>query len=465
MISTNMTTTRHRFATDSSGTVALTFSLTIFAILGAAALGLDYSRALQARTRLQSAIDAAALSADPNNTTLSTTLNDRVVAAVNFNLQGQTQGLVNLQVNATAVPTGVQVQASADVPTSFGRVFGVTKLPINVFAEAVSAQSAFEIALVLDNTYSMVGNKLSTLKTSSKALIENISATGGSSVKFALVPFSNYVNVGMANRQAKWMSVPNDWVETVNYSYQTTDWDGCPQTTSTYTCYNDGVPGSCTASTCTTPGPLRTVAGSYQVQHQWNGCAGSRTPAVDLAPIASFSAPVPGILDVGCPSPLTRLTSDTVSMETQIDAMVAQGETYIASGLMWGWRVLSPDAPFADAAGDTGPPTRKIMILMTDGSNTKSQLGTNHEGGDQVSADGAMTSLCSLITQKNQLAKDKKAIELYAVAFTVTDAPTKQRLQDCASDTDHFFDAADTSGLRQAFSQISRSLTRLSLSR
>ena len=87
-------------------------------------------------------------------------------------------------------------------------------------------------------------------------------------------------------------------------------------------------------------------------------------------------SPIPGLLNINCASPLTRLTNVKETITAKISAMNATGNTYIPSGLMWGWRVLSSVAPFDDgvaygamAGGET---VKKALILMTDGANTTS---------------------------------------------------------------------------------------------
>jgi Flp pilus assembly protein TadG len=447
------------FWNQQRGSVAILFALTVFVLCGSIALGLDYARALALRTKLQSAVDAAALSAHPDGTNNDPTMAARVTTNFDYNMQNQKYGVVNLNVTSTPIAQGIHVDATAQVPTTFGRLLGINTMAVSVAAEAISANATYEIALVLDNTGSMDGSKINSLKTAAKSLVDTIEQSGAANaVKFCLVPFSNYVNVGLANRKSMWMSVPADYTESGNGCYTTTDWDGCPMSTQTGTCSNDGVPYSCSWSYCTTPGPPRQICSSWTYTHTWNGCAGSRKPAPDLEVTASFASPIPGILDVGCPSELTRLTNDSAVIKAQIDGMIASGETYIASGLMWGWRVLSPGPPFADGQPpNANPPNRKVMIVMTDGANTKSQQDTGHEGSDQNAADAAMVSLCTAIKAQN--------IELYTIAFTITDPMIKARLQGCATDPGHFFDSADGAALEQAFSQISGSLIKLSLSR
>lgn len=451
----------HAFVRQKDGSIAILFGLIVFVLCGTVALGLDYARALAVRTKLQWSVDAAALGARATDLSDSATLQARVTDLFNYNNKGANNGAINITVSSTTITNGVRVEAQATVPTSFGRLLGVNSLPVSVKAEAVSANGNFEIALVLDNTGSMMGTKIDDLKSASKDLVDTVSTAvtaGGGGVKFGLVPFSQYVNVGTANRSSTWMSVPNDYSENYNSCYTTTDWDGCPTVSTPSTCYNDGVPYSCASVTCATPGPSRSVCSSGTITHTWYGCAGSRTPAPDTAVVANMSKPVPGVLDTSCPAQLTRLTSDTGTIKTQIDGMVATGETYIASGLMWGWRVLSPTEPFNDGVAAGGAvPTKKAMILMTDGANTMSQLDTTHSGYDVTASNTAMDQLCTNIKAQN--------IELYTVSFTVTDPAVKDRMISCATDAAHYFDSADGAALKTAFERIAGALTKLSLSR
>ena len=77
------------------------------------------------------------------------------------------------------------------------------------------------------------------------------------------------------------------------------------------------------------------------------------------------------------------------------DVLVAQGETYLPSGLIWGWRVLSPTAPFTKVEASANQPAstissyhnprwRKIMVLMTDGEHVAHDRVTDSglPGGD-----------------------------------------------------------------------------------
>ena len=277
----------------------------------------------------------------------------------------------------------------------------------------------------------------------------------------AVVPFAQYVNVGVTNRNKPWMSVPNDSTSTqsnVCTTYQPiTGTSNCQ--TKTATGYNDGVPYTYTYQDCTyTYGPPVTTCGPQTSTSTWNGCAGSRDYPKDNDAKVASGQPVPGVMDVWCGTELLRLTKDRSKIDDTIASLSASGETFIPAGLIWGWRAISPDAPFEDATQYTGSKAaRKALVLMTDGANTRSPNYPDHEGYDANKANQLMAETCAAIkTQK---------ISLYTVAFNVTDQAAKDRLSACASSPAQFFDAPNAAQLQTSFQKIGQTLAALYLKR
>ncbi len=421
---------------DQSGSVAIIFSLSILVLCGTVALGVDYARALAVRAQLQHAVDAAALSARTEIDQSAANLLSRVQANFSYGTR-QTFGALNLVATPTPIEDGIRVVATATVPTTFGRVLGINTIPVRAVAEAVSADPRLEIALALDNTGSMLGTKLAELKIAANTLVDKVVAgsTPGR-VKFSLVPFSQYVNVGTTYRGAMWMSVLNDGVQTVNV---------CSPAA--------GPPSLCELTTCTGTIPPPNTCGDVTVDYQWNGCVGSRAPS-DFVSRATGGNPIPGIPNVTCSSRLGRLSSNPDDVKTKINAMTAEGWTYIPAGLMWGWRTLSPDAPFSDSAG-TGTNTKRIVVLMTDGENTKSQNGLNHDGLVPADADTNLARLCQEVK--------RDGIEVYTVTFQVPTPTIKAVMASCSSGGGHYFDAVTANDLNTAFDSIAVSIVRLAL--
>jgi hypothetical protein len=143
------------------------------------------------------------------------------------------------------------------------------------------------------------------------------------------------------------------------------------------------------------------------------------------------------------------------------------GNTYIPSGLIWAWNMLTPDEPLTAAQSKADVESKggkKVVVLMTDGVNTMvpeetdgwfGNPGDLGYGAGPDYANGITSSLCSKI-------KDEGII-LYTVLFDVDDADTQEMLRNCASDPTRSFVADDAAELIAAFADIGVSLTRLRL--
>ena len=154
--------------------------------------------------------------------------------------------------------------------------------------------------------------------------------------------------------------------------------------------------------------------------------------------------------------PLTGIQGQVIS---KINALSPSGETYIPSGLIWGWRALSPGAPFSESALGASDPVEQALVLMTDGFNTKSRNGSKHNGSNTSDANTATSEICTNIKAVST------GIKVYTIAYSVTDPAIKTILQNCASKPDYYFDAGSNAQLAAAFEQIARSLTQIRLTR
>ena len=187
----------------------------------------------------------------------------------------------------------------------------------------------------------------------------------------------------------------------------------------------------------------------------WSGCAGSK---------------------------VVPMTYDRASIEAGIDAMVANGPTLIAEGLAWGWRTISPGAPFTQVAGSGPIPSasiapygdprwQKVMILMTDGDNDlgAGSYGYNNTtysaygfGGETsannrfgtTSASAIMTELDNQMLKVCQKIKDQD-IELYVTSFgSGVSTTTRDRLKACATDASHYAHSTTPGDLVSFFDHV-----------
>ena len=148
--------------------------------------------------------------------------------------------------------------------------------------------------------------------------------------------------------------------------------------------------------------------------------------------------------------------------------MKANGTTNISSGVGWGWRVLSPGAPFTEGRAYSVNDNQKILILMTDGDNTyfdsgKSLTDTTYSAwgyGQNEHLGTGINTANEIMTEMNArtatvCANVKAAkIKIYTVAFQVTNQTTLQMLTDCASDPSMAYQSSSTSALLAAFTAI-----------
>lgn len=448
-----------QFRQDERGAIAIIFAVSLIVLTGVVGLAIDFGRAYSSRQHLQSALDAAVIAAAKASMTNLTTANELLQA--HFKAQRVRTGNVTV-LTLTGQSEGKGIYAGklkAQLPTTFLKVLGTEALDLNVQSAAAYGTDNAEVALVLDTTASMAGVKLDTLKTAAKNLITTLHQAATGTVRVAVVPFASYVNVGMGNRNAPWMSVPPDRTETQNVcttERPITNKSNCRM--ETFTATNDGAPYTYDAEVCDYEyGPETTQCADQTYSYTWGGCAGSRNYPLNTKD-GDYSTPIPGVLNAYCPTPITPLTNEKNSATSAIDALTAADETYIPAGLAWGWRVLSEKAPYAEAASKpSGTPSQKYLVLMTDGTNTRSPSYPEHNGSDASTANTITAELCT----------NAKAdgIRIFTVAFSVTDSTVKQLLRNCASSGGDFYDAAGSSDLLRAFERIGSSLTTVRIAR
>lgn len=457
-------------ADNQRGVVAIAFAfgllLLVIALLGA----VDVAGVSSARNTLQDALDNATVAVGAANTSNQATI-DRVGGAY-FNAELVRSGkLANAHVTFTPGSTTITGQATAVFTPIFISI--VSGSPITLTANSQVTRGidqTVELALVLDTTGSMSGSKITTLKSAATSLVTTLTAQGTTAIKIAVIPFANYVNVGVAARNQSWTNVPADY-STTSTSTPSCSYNTCQSSTYSCTQYNDGVPYQ---ATCTNyfncvahnyvpcPGPKTTTS-----NYTFRGCVGSPPypqNVRDMDPLRKY----PGFLNLTCTTQLTPLTNNVTTVKNAITALSASGATYIPAGLAWGLNALSQVSPLTEAdAYDTTNPNRKprkILILMTDGANTQLYRATNgaHDispasGVRAIQADTWTGELCTNIkTQK---------IEVYTVAFQVgADQIAKDLIKNCATDAAHYYDATDNAALTAAFANIGASIQALHIS-
>lgn len=447
------------FSKDLRGNTTIMFALAVVPLLLAAGAGIDMLRANSTQTVLQGAADAAAIagaaSGKTNQDDLMKIVTDYVIAN---GVPKAVEAISSLDAALDQKNRTFSVTLKGKINTSLMRIAGISTMDVGAYSQVSLGNEGLEVALVLDNTGSMNdSNRLPALKAAAKQLVDEVfTAAGGNYIKVGVVPFSEYVNVGMGNRNAAWINVPADTSSTTNQcwdTYPAATKSNCRMETSSWSL--DGVPQSSTYEVCDwNYGTPVQQCGPVTNSLTWNGCVGSRGIAEDVG-IGNPASRYPGVQNVNCPVDLLPLTSDKSTVNAKIEAMTGVGNTYIPSGLVWGWNILDNQEPFNQAKSAGWMKAHggtKALVLMTDGDNTLTPTYPYHgpDGGNTGVANSKVTALCDNIKGTN--------ITLYTVSLMVTNPVSKAMLVNCASDGSKAFSADDPAALAQAFKHITESL-------
>jgi Flp pilus assembly protein TadG len=447
-----------RLITDVQGAVAPLAALFIMVLAPMTGLAVDYIIATSAKRAMQDAIDSALLAVARANPRTQAEIDRIGQRFFDANL-AQRYGVKSFTVQIRRVGDGAFTgDARADVPLFFAGLFGESGMTAAVDGDVNVNLTELEVVLALDTTGSMMGSKLSALKSAAGDFITTMSK--GTNVKTGIVPFARYVNIGMANRNEPGFAIPADTrscsMQTVRESYNCRN---CRRIPRSGTCYNDGRPYTCSWTETRCDCDTREVTKNVCNTQTWNGCVGSRSEPLNTRD-DDPSVKIPGLLNVNCGAPLTRLTTSASTLRNAVNALNATGETYIPSGLSMAWAVLSHRVPFTQGSDPAAPSNKnklRAIVLMTDGANTASKRAgrPDHDGGDVSAANSVTRQLCENIKDDDVL--------VFTVAFEVSDNTIKGLLRSCSTAPGYAYDASNPGELADAFEEIAVALSRLRL--
>lgn len=373
-----------RFRDDESG--ALTFFMLLMFVLMImfGGIAVDVMRFETRRVAMQQTLDRAALAA----ASLTQTRTPQVIAADWFEKAGLGEDLAMVEFSdptvAAVSDAGLRrVTMSARV-RSYNFFMGIFSdndyLDGPTHTEAAQGVSEIEVIMVLDITGSMggsAGNGKTKIEALRDAASDFVTIVKGNDTKdgvsIGLVPYAAQVNIPVNLR---------DQFTAINIS----TWDGIA---------NAGVPNiNCfefpTSTYGTTGISLTTPIRMAAVADANNGVSNTTSFLAPVAPNAASRA-CTTVNDVASTAH-NEATANQVFLPTKngdavkerISRLVAAGNTYIAVGMRWGTALIDESArPIYTAIGDAsvaGRPanndsieTRKIIILMTDGSHVTNQ--------------------------------------------------------------------------------------------
>jgi hypothetical protein len=482
---------RSKFLKSEDGNVAMMFAASLTALLGITAVGFDYTNMTRLQSQLQAQVDAGVLaaatadvSADDDNDGESDVNDDEngdvddrekrirrdaaygVIKANGFAMTDAIPEMVFKE-------TSVSLKAEIEYEPFFGKILGKEKITLTAEAESgLGELEGLDIVLVLDNTESMsFDGKMTALKEGAISLVDAVEESNSES-KIGIVPFARYVRLNDNVRTKSWFQMPTEFDTPRTWQQATHSGGSCSTVTRTGT--KDGVEYEYETEECT--GQTTTYeTKNTTVESRWEGCVGTRTPPYNEQDDA-YVHKIPGLINnnpkentglnydikTWCPAEIVPLSNNYEDLRNQVNSLWPTGYTYIPLGLMWGERILSPGVPFdnKDGAGK-----RQVMVLMTDGNNTAEirQDATSAKyyntppyigrvGEDEVATE---TNLTTARMCEKMKASD---IEIYTIAFKVSDPDTKKLLRNCASDPSNSFTADSNISLVNNFKKISKSL-------
>jgi uncharacterized protein YegL len=395
-----------KFWESNSGNVGIVLGLSIFPLLLATGSAVDMIRANNTRAILQGAADSAAVAGAVSKDQSADGLRQVVEHYLEVNnAMDALQFVTNVSQDLDMGQGTFTVRISGKINTAFMGIAGMPTLDVGAMSQANVGATALELALVLDNTGSMSGAKINSLKDAANQLVSILESEKGdySSLKIGVVPFAEYVNVGTGNLGAAW------------------------------------------------------IDGSAVTAANWLGCVGSRNSPLDQQSGTAIER-YPALTGQPCNAEVLPLTADLRAVRGKINSMTAQGNTYVPTGLLWGWNVIDSQAPFTEAmsaAALANARGRKAIVLMTDGENTISPTYPTHDGFVPNESNDKLAAICANVKGTN--------VEIYTVSFMVTSPTIKDLLSNCASQTSNYFDASSSAELYSAFTDIGRSLANVRL--
>jgi Flp pilus assembly protein TadG len=414
------------------GNIAMIFGLCAIPVVVGAGIAIDAGRAYMVRSELESALDSAAL-AVASSTTLSTSvLQARLQSYFDANDPSMST-TTNLSVTMSD-PTQpvINLTASVDVPTTFLRILNIDTVPVSVQNQISRGTNALELALVLDNTGSMMcgdgmmsncgqgvpPTHMDTLRTDAKQIIDTLftASTDTSKLKIAVVPYVTSVNIGPAlgsNLNSNLVmktsgTYINSQGKKVNYvdakgNPAYLDYKGNPildsagfnitfdSTQSQTSLEWLGCVVEPTAGNVDTTEPSGGWVGPW-TPYYWESQSGSNysgssnvwmpsakpakaqfveTDNGDYASNSSGAYYQSYGPNLGCPKPMVRLTNNQALLDSTATNLASRANsgTAIDVGMIWGWRALSPNPPFSDGQPYGTPSLIKAVVLETDGDN------------------------------------------------------------------------------------------------
>ncbi len=492
----NLRACARRALKDASGQVAITFGLVLIPLILAIGCGVDISRAVVVKMRLGEALDAAGLAVGGTVGLSDAQMTEMAHKFFYANYPDSELGTVtsiNITKSASDANT-IDVSGTAKVETVFMQLAGIDYIDVAIDVEVKRESKGLEIALALDNTGSMSGQKITALKQATDTLIDILfgAETNPAMLRMALVPFSQTVKVDTATFLSNgWMDISGQsttarlnfnnskyafaaWASMSNRS-----WGGCLEARPNGLEELDTVPTAATPDTRWVPyfepdGPDSNAYSGYTTYTQ-DGVSGNQETRLKNS--AKYSGKALNQPNGDCNmQKILPLTNNKALLKSYVSGMVATGFTHIAIGAGWGWRALSPEAPYTEGVAYDNADWQKALVLMTDGLNTvpsnntfhksdytaynflsRGLLGTTNAALAELEQDERTLQVCERI-------KDA-GIRVYSILLQENSTRAKDLMRQCATDASLYFESPSPADLEKVFQAVAQDLSNLRLSK
>ena len=430
-----------RFCRDRRGNFGMMMAVVAPLLALAAGYGLNIAQISHARSNLLAALDAAVTSTARDLTTGAIKEADARETVEAFLFANGERGfadadrlsLDSIVIDRTA--STVSARASVVVDLAFP-LFGPRERTISTESAAVYSDKKIEIAMMLDVTWSMNGQKIRDLRTAAANAVDSF--LGGQDpskprVRVALVPYATGVNTGTLSNTV--------FVEKE---------------------YTTGEPPRLDE-------PLPAAAGVAS-----DRCATERKGSEQFTDASPYQAMVNRDYRLdSCPqAALMPLTADAASLRARVNSLVAERNGYTAGhiGVQWSWYLLSRN--WADVLPVSAQPepmdskkVAKYAVLMTDGEFNTAFAGVPKN--DQTILYQGTRSRTN--AEKLCAAMKKDGIEIFTIGFQLSEPAAKTVMRNCASPdsgaSKHYFEASTGEELDRAYQTIARNIERLALTR
>jgi len=193
---------------NEDGNFAIIAATSLGVIMFGVAAAVDINTIVSTKAKLANAVDSSVLAAASSGEDRKKDLTEVARATFDQNvayIDGQSLKSFKLK----KLPDDV-IRAEAVVihQPAFGKLLGIKKMRIEAISESMlPSVNGLDVAFVLDRTGSMAGSNISNLKTATRSFLDELSRDG-SDVRVSIVPFADYVNIGLDNANESWLDLP-----------------------------------------------------------------------------------------------------------------------------------------------------------------------------------------------------------------------------------------------------------------